>query len=464
MVKSIILLKKALIQFKVLHIPFVALSLTLLLTLSCNNQQQSNNANQDFSATSSNKNNSPNTESGPNSEPLTVVNWNIEWLGSTQNGPKDKNRQLENAIKILRYLKADLYCLCEIVDQGSLKKLSAALGKDYGYEISDYGSGAKSSRDPGYLTTQKLAFIYNKTRLKNISTTAYLAEDPRAGYYFASGRYPFELSATLQSGNTAQQIDFLIIHAKAGADKASYERRRQAARSLKAALDKEKSNAAFMLLGDFNDHMKGSITAGAPSPYQSFIEDPDYQVLTLPLYDQRSTLHYNGVIDQQIISNELERYYIPGSTKIRTDITVVVPDYKKGGTSDHYPISSQFKFQAGDGATSLNNKRGNSVIEKTSVTQQSEQVTNWDKDNRIITNIFTAKVAKDGILITSAIKSENIEFILLNKKHHKVLSVHRKYILQGDDFTIRTPDLYKGDYSLLIISDQGKQQIPFTIQ
>ena len=439
------------------------LLLCLLLSTACNNQAKKQDATSQPVAAQTNRYNSDQPSTAAATQPFSVVNWNIEWLGSTSNGPKDKKAQLANAIKILRYLKADLYCLCEIVDPAALRQLAEGLGKDYGYLVSDYGSGAKTTRDPGYSTTQKLAFIYNKNRVKDIHTEAYLAENPRVGYYFASGRYPFELSATIGSADGAQKVHFMIIHAKSGADKASYDRRLQGALALKAALDQNSSDQLVMLLGDFNDHMQGSITSGKPSPYQAFVEDKDYQVLTLPLSSQRSTLHYQGVIDHQIISGALSKFYIAGSTKIRTDITDVVPSYTKGGTSDHYPVSSDFRFdQHLNGTSAVANTQTSKPAKHNPVTASTAGAV--AESVPATTKNFTATVKKGSIIIKSAEKSEGIQFILYNQRHNKVLSVHRKYILKGDEFTLRTPDLYKGSYSLHILSNLGQQEIAFSIQ
>ncbi|UAY56851.1 endonuclease/exonuclease/phosphatase family protein [Arachidicoccus terrestris] len=396
---------------------------------------------------------------------IMVVNWNIEWLGSAVNGPKNKEQQLRNAVKILQYLKADLYCLCEIVDPASLIKLTEALGSNYAYALSPYASGARSAKDPGYGNAQKLAFIYNTTRFKNIKTSAYLSRDPRAGFYFASGRYPFNLEATVHTAEVDQPVDFMILHAKSGADQSSYDRRRKAAMALKAAIDKEKNSEAIMLLGDFNDHVKGSITAGKPSPYIAFTEDPAYHVLTESLADGRSTLDYAGVIDQQIISKALNRYYLSGSTGIRADITSVVPDFKRGGTSDHYPVSSVFifdkkRYDAPPLATVINNSLKTSKDDA----DEAEDAATASKPQKLQQKIFSASVSTGNILIQAAVKSQHIQFILYNKRQHKVLSVHRKYILKGDHFRLKTPDLYKGDYTLVIFSDHGKQVIPFTVK
>jgi len=386
---------------------------------------------------------------------VTVVSWNIEWLGSLSNGPRDKGKQLQNTIKVLRYLKADLYCLCEIVDPKSLTTLTAALGSNYACALSGYASGARTSRDPGYANAQKMAFIYNTDRFKNAHTSAYLQADPRAGFYFASGRYPFVLEATVHTAETDQQVDFMIIHGKSGADLGSYDRRLKAADILKTALDKDKKNGSVMLLGDFNDHVKGSITQGKPSPYAAFVQDPSYRVLTLALADQTSTLGYPGVIDQQILSAALNRFYREGSVKIRTDITAAVPDFKRGNTSDHYPVSSVFIFDK---------ERSAAAPLAAGNTNTTEGSGASDLPQNLQQRIFSAQVGTGHIVIRATVKSRNIQFILYNKRQHKVLSVHRKYILKGDSFELKTPQLYKGDYTLVIFSDHGKQVIQFSVK
>ena len=385
---------------------------------------------------------------------ITVVNWNIEWLGAHANGPKDKQRQLSNAIKVIKYLHADLYCLCEIVDPQMLRQLTHALGDHYGYAVSDYASGARSPRDPYYASAQKLAFIYNKEHFKNLRTDGYLQEDPRLGYYLASGRYPFRLRATLHTPQVDQDVSIMIIHAKSGADFSSYERRQKAAERIKKELDK-KQGQAIMLLGDFNDHVNNSITKGQPSPYVNFVRDPGYHVLTLALSAERSTIHYPGVIDQQVITSGLNRFYLAGSIKIRHDINQVVPDYNTGNTSDHYPVSSVFIFDK--------NRAAQPPLKVQNDKQQplDKEVTTQGRKNK--QDIFSAKVNTGKIQIQSRVRSENIQFTLYNKRHHKVLSVHRKYIEAGDFFVIKTPALYSGDYTLMILSNHGKQVIPFRV-
>jgi len=438
---------------KVMPVKNLYYLLILIFFVGCN-QPQANGENKTAAQKNAVTVNGQGNTTNNTADAITVVNWNIEWLGSASHGPKDKEQQLSNTKKILAYLKAGLYCLCEIVDPNALKQLATSLGSRYAYTLSGYASGAASSADPGYDNAQKLAYIYNKDVFKNIHASGYLQHNPKAGYYFAAGRYPFELQATIHTESRDQSVDFLIIHAKSGADRSSYNRRLQGALNLKAALDKDKAGRAFMLLGDFNDHVTGSITNGKGSPYACFVQDPAYHVLTGELKDARSTLDYPGVIDHQIVSEQLYKYYKAGSAKIRTDITQVVPEFNKGQTSDHYPVSSMFVFSSTTAEAPAPEVRG-SVAEATDESADAPQ--------RLQQRIFTANVSTGNIMVHATAKTRNIQFILYNKKQHKVLSVHRKYILKGDSFRIRTPSLYKGDYTLVILSDHGKQVLPFSV-
>lgn len=396
---------------------------------------------------------------------ITIAGWNIEWLGSEKNGPKNKTRQLENAIKILKYLHADLYCLCEIVDPASLEQLTRGLGPKYQYKLSNYASGVNSPSEPGYAAAQKLAFIYDTSLFKNVRSSALLKSDPRAGYNFAGGRYPFLLKTDLTVNQTREALAFILLHAKSGSDRTSYQRRLDASVALKKVLDQRYGQKPVMILGDFNDIMNGSIASGKPSPYQAFSQDPDYHVLTWEAAEQgqQSTLDYPTVIDQQMISAALNKYYVPQSLRIRTDVKQVVKDYSKGTTSDHYPVSSQFLInQAAFAKPPL--KSSPHSADAPSAQKKGSNKTTSGKAKKTGIDLFKATVQSQKILLQPDRKAEDVQFVLYNARNNKVLSVHRKYINQGDTFALRTPELYPGTYELVIFSKEGKQVIKFKIK
>ncbi len=288
---------------------------------------------------------------------LRVVNWNIEWFGSYTNGPGNEDAQEQNVIKVLRYLGADIYALNEVVDTTRLRRVTNALGSEWAFTISSFGSTAPTPISPNWQTTQKLAFVYNKNVFSNIQTRAMLNNGSNAYYNFASGRYPYLFNANVNKNGKKRNISFVNIHAKAGASSSDYYRRMEGAVELKDTLDKGFWQHPTLLLGDYNDELYTSIVWGFnTSPYKVFVNDSlrsdsvYYHALTLPLGQggARSTISYSNVIDHQLVNHRMDSMYIPFSAAIRTDVVNVVPDYYGGSTSDHFPVSSKFLIIPGD--------------------------------------------------------------------------------------------------------------------
>ncbi len=288
---------------------------------------------------------------------FTVVNWNIEWFGSTNNGPSNENQQEANVVKILRYLNADLYGLNEVVDTLRLRRVVDSLGSNYGYYISSFASAASSPLSPNWSTAQKLAFIYRKDVFTNIKTRAMLNNGSNAYFNFASGRFPYLFNANVSKGGKKRNISFIVIHAKAGATTADFNRRKAAAVELKDTLNPFFSNHPMILMGDYNDELEGSIVNGyTVSPYDILVRDSIktnnnyYHSITLApeRAGERSTISYSNVIDHQMINKRMDSMYVPGSADIRQDVINVVPGYLSRTTSDHYPVSSKYALINGD--------------------------------------------------------------------------------------------------------------------
>jgi len=288
---------------------------------------------------------------------LSVVNWNIEWFGSLQNGPSNKNVQEQNVLKILRYLNADLYGLCEVVDTIRLKRVVDSLGSDYAFVVSSFASGAPSFNSPNWTSAQKLAFIYRKSVFSNIAARAMLNNGSSAYYNFASGRLPYLFNANVSKGGKKRNIHFIMIHAKAGASASDFIRRKDGARELKDSLDPFYSGRPAIIMGDYNDELEGSIVSGySTSPYDVMVKDSIqsnanyYRSVSLPLEraGMRSTITYTNVIDHQVINKRMDSMYVPFSAAIRTDIINAVPDFLSHNTTDHYPVFSRYKLIAGD--------------------------------------------------------------------------------------------------------------------
>jgi hypothetical protein len=298
---------------------------------------------------------------------LEVVDWNMEWFGSEPSanvGPTNKDLQQTNVTTVLKALKADVFILQEVVSlartQQVVAALSAATGINYGYSISDFGSYGDNPSDPDYAADQKLTFIYNTAVVSNPSFAGLLrcAEaDKCAAYYpWASGRFPYMMTATVTLGGVSKLVRFINIHAKANSTATSasdYQRRKDGADLLKAYLDANYPNDNILIAGDYNDVLRGTIASGgAPTvtSYSSFVNDQaNYVPITLALADAgaQSTASYPTLIDNTITSNEMGAFYIPGSAAVRTDITSQIASYATT-TSDHFPVLTRYSFSAPD--------------------------------------------------------------------------------------------------------------------
>lgn len=297
--------------------------------------------------------------SGTSLRTLKVVNWNLEWFGSTASGlgPTNKNLQQQNVQQVLTTLNADLYALVEIVDTLRFKNVAEALPGNYGYVVNDYGSYADDVNDPDYAGAQKLGFIYNKDVIKKISTRGLLrTSSGNAFNSWASGRYPFLMQAEVTLNGATSLVDFIVIHAKANtgntADKIeSYDRRKAGADELKDSLDAMFPNSKIIILGDMNDDFDRTITTEvAPntvSSYSSFLNDAaNYHPVTLPLSlsGNSSTVSFPDMIDHVITSSELNIAYVPNSAKVFRDVLTLISSYAST-TSDHLPIITKYDWR-----------------------------------------------------------------------------------------------------------------------
>ena len=304
-----------------------------------------------------------------NTKTLEIVNWNMEWFGSPDPtlGPTDKNLQFTNALKVLRYLDADIYSLVEVVDTSRFRRLADSLGTDYGSIVCNYGTRAIDPTNPAYsqniATDQKQGFIYKKSIFSNLTARPFLKTNnndtlnPSSYYWWSSGRFPYIMETDANIDGQTKHLTFVLIHAKANtgtdAEKIeSYSRRKNGYLNMKDSLDLNYSTANVIILGDLNDGAKRTIApiATGPDTASSFIaivadstDANSYKTVTLPFAGTGSTAGGNEDIDNVIISNELVPYYINGSAQIRSDVTSLVTSYSTT-TTDHYPIYSRFYF------------------------------------------------------------------------------------------------------------------------
>jgi endonuclease/exonuclease/phosphatase family metal-dependent hydrolase len=276
---------------------------------------------------------------------LDVGNWNVEWFGDASHGPANDALQLDNVRAVLAGADLDVWGLEEVVSARAFKSLLAALPGYDGMLANDpfVEDGPAYYSDFGN-TEQKVALVYRTDDVTLDSARVILTDQD---YAFA-GRPPvaFHLSVSLDSA--MEHLIVVVLHAKAGSDNASRDRRDQAAAALKAYLDTTWPTQRVLVIGDFNDDVDTSITAGQPSPYRYFVTDSaDYAfpTETLSMAGDASTVSYSDVIDHQLDTNEAFADYVQGSAEVfRADRYIA--DYANT-TSDHYPVIARYRVVNG---------------------------------------------------------------------------------------------------------------------
>ncbi|MBS1920104.1 MAG: choice-of-anchor J domain-containing protein [Bacteroidetes bacterium] len=338
---------------------------------------------------------------------LNVVNWNMEWFGSSVNGPTDKNLQQANAQTTLQYLNADIYALEEVVDTNRLKTIVSNM-PGYAYKVSYFCSGApdtSSAYTSQYNSGQKLAFVYNTAVVSNVSARGMLQTSSNyANAYndWASGRFPYVVTATTTKNGGTNNFEFYVVHNKAGSDQISYYRRRAGNQEMKDSLDAFHQNSNIIILGDYNDDLDISIyrspntpTGDTASSWDMFVKDStganSYKSLTLPLSEAKlhSTYDNGDVIDNVIVSNEVSPYYVPYTATLFDDIETVagIPNFSTT-TSDHFPVMSRY---------SLPSILPVKLILFEAEKQNTEAKIYWTTTNEIDLDKFIVEHSADGI-------------------------------------------------------------------
>jgi hypothetical protein len=288
---------------------------------------------------------------------LEVVNWNIEWFGSTTLGPTNDNQQEQNVKTVLQNVGADIYGLLEVVDESRLANIVSQM-PGYTYVIGNYGSHVNPPDLSGgpLSEAQKLAFVYKTSVFSNVSVRPLINNQNTSSVSYnnwSSGRYPLLMTADVTLNCVTKKINFILVHAKANTSPTatSYARRQASANELHDTIQTYFADENVIMLGDFNDDLDQTITAGINPPvtsYSSFTTDNVNffsPTLSLSLAGKKSTVSYNDIIDHVMLSNEMQAYYMPSTANVLTDVTSLVSSYGST-TTDHYPVFTRYKFEA----------------------------------------------------------------------------------------------------------------------
>ncbi len=271
---------------------------------------------------------------------LDIATWNLEWFGHSGRGPGNETLQLNNVYKIMAGLEMDLWSVQEITSRAHFNRLLSSLAGYEGFLANDpmVTDGAAYYNDFGNREL-KVGLIYN-TSVASVERAKVILKDNN--YEFA-GRPPVEVR--LRVTVVGQKIDLVMIllHAKAGAGKDDWKRRKTAAAALNSYLDRNHSASHVIVCGDFNDDVDLSITASKASSYKIFVDDSSNYIFPTKALSEAgitSTVFYSDMVDHHLVTDEFMTFYIPGSAQVCFADTYLL-NYD-GTTSDHYPVLTRF--------------------------------------------------------------------------------------------------------------------------
>ncbi|SOE20242.1 Por secretion system C-terminal sorting domain-containing protein [Spirosomataceae bacterium TFI 002] len=299
----------------------------------------------------------------PNSNPektFDLAAWNVEWFGSSGNGPYDDEKQFENVQKTLSDLNADAYVLTEVSSLDYFDRLVSSV-PNYAGKCSPAVSGGFSDGE-----VQRVCLVYNKEVVSLKELRPLLKGTPVISNYpdgfdrfWASGRLPALFVCDVELNNVTKRLHIIGIHSRANRNTVEerelvYEMRKKDIEVLKDSLDLHFSAASIIIAGDFNDDLDESVVYDiTESSYKPFVDDKNnWNMISKSLSDRgfKSYIGYDNVIDHIGISNELNNNYINESVFLALPF-IDIPDYPNT-TSDHLPVMARFLFNQSDPITS----------------------------------------------------------------------------------------------------------------
>lgn len=296
------------------------------------------------------------------SKTLDIVTWNVEWFGSTTNGPTNVSLQLENVKKVIEDLDADIYAFQEITSLARFNELAAALPQ-YGAVVSPAASSGSGTFEED---AQKLTYLFKKSTVDTLQTKVLLkgvTPELLVGYpsgrdrFWASGRLPYLMEIQTKKNGTRKTINLVNVHTRSngGGESAAnprYAMRKYDVNVLKDSLDTYYANVPLIILGDFNDDLDETVAdPNAPTvgttetSFINYINDAaNYNPITIALSNAglRTFPSFENVIDHMIISNEMNDSWVTNSERIYFPYDLI-PNYNST-TSDHLPVKARFEL------------------------------------------------------------------------------------------------------------------------
>lgn len=279
---------------------------------------------------------------------LDIASWNIEWLGATGQGPTNETLQLSNARDVIAGTDFDLWGLAEIVSTSSFNSLKSQLPGYSGFLAND----AQVIGGATYYSAseQKVGLLYKSSMVTLLEARIILTANDSD---FA-GRPPLQAKLRVNLNGRSEDVVVIVLHAKCCSDSSSWTRRYNASVALKNHIDAWFPTQKVWVIGDFNDDLDTSISAGLASPYANFSADSgNYRFVTRALTDAgiSSTTSYPDTIDHHLVTNEAQATYVDGSVSAYR-VDAYITDYANS-TSDHYPVLSRYTWAAAQVASVL---------------------------------------------------------------------------------------------------------------
>ena len=282
---------------------------------------------------------------------LDVGEWNVEFFGSTGQGPTDETLQLQNARDVI--LGADLDSVGAERDREQ-EPVRSAGRPAAGLRGLPRQRSERRQRQRVLLSGEQKVGILFKSDVITVLSARLIATNNDFNF---GGRPPLEVELTARSNGTTS-----------ASCSSRSTRRRSPTRELQPAgpgLDRAQvvprrlaPTERVLLAGDFNDDVDTSIRSGRASPYKNFVDDAaDYVFPTKALSDagQRTTGAPSQAIDHHLITNELVPFHIAGSAAVYR-VDQFVPDYGDT-TSDHFPVLTRYTLGGATGERAADHQR-----------------------------------------------------------------------------------------------------------
>lgn len=269
---------------------------------------------------------------------LDIGTWNIEWFGDTGNGPADEARQLATVRSLIKGMGLDLLGIQEVVSAASFDSLRRTLPGYDGVLANDpgvTGGAAAYAR-----AEQKVGLLYRTSMATLVSSRIVLGHTPTD----FGGRPPLECTFRVSLSGSTLDLVVLVLHMKALADLDSWQRRVNAADSLRAYLDRTYPTQQVIVVGDWNDDLDESISERRQTPYAAFLIDvPKYAFPTVTLTVSRvpTVIGFTETIDHHLVTNELMSRYVAASARV-VRLDQIVANYAHV-TSDHLPVVTSYR-------------------------------------------------------------------------------------------------------------------------